>query len=722
MKAFLFLFVTIIAFSSYGQVLIPANTKADVSLIKADFQKNKGIPSLAIKERFAVYTIDGEHYVSFIGKTNSTYTKSSLAHLGILVGAQVSDVVSLKVPVSQLGNLETLPGLKIVQLSGKIKPNLDKAVHDVGADSVTKGINLPEAYTGKNVLIGITDWGFDYSSPMFYDTLIQNTRILAAWDQYKTSGPSPLGFGYGTEYTTQPEFIAAGSDTANIYSYGTHGTHVAGIAGGSGAETVYRGVAFEAQYLFATFLVDEGAVLDAWEWMYQKSQTEGKRLVVNMSWGLYHIGTLDGNSLLSQAIDAYSALGVVFSNSAGNNGGVNFHIKKQFNNDSIKSRIEFYSYAANANMWGQSIHMWGEQGNEFEAGLKVYNSSGSTMLVESPYFSTTTTTTYIDTFLVTGIDTVWYNISADQMHPENGRPQMRLRVKNTNTSLKVVLKSKAATGAVHYWNVTELSNDVGNWGMPFSTLNTGTIGGDNKYGVSEPSVTSSLLSVAAYASKYLAPNGSPIGGGIASFSSIGPRYDEVLKPEIAAPGVSVGSSINSYTDNAYTSIATYDFNGRTYPFARFSGTSMAGPMVTGVIALILDANPYLSAEQVKDIVIQTAREDNNTGVIPVNGSTQWGWGKVDAYNAVKLALITVGTEEISNELSWSVYPNPVLNELYFTLVDELPGKVEIVDMLGKSVIKNIQGSKVNVADLKPGTYYVRMEVNGKIEQQSFIKQ
>jgi hypothetical protein len=258
--------------------------------------------------------------------------------------------------------------------------------------------------------------------------------------------------------------------------------------------------------------------------------------------------------------------------------------------------------------------------------------------------------------------------------------------------------------------------------MPFSISGTGTIGGDNLYGVSEPSVTNSLISVAAYQSVYFTPGGTPVGGGIASFSSIGPRYDEVLKPEIAAPGVSVISSISSYTDNAYTVTTTKDFNGRTYPFAGFSGTSMASPMVTGVIALILDANPYLSAEQVKDIIIQTAREDNNTGVIPVNGSTQWGWGKVDAYNAIKLALITVGTEEISNELSWSVYPNPVFNELHFTLVDELPGKVEVVDMMGRSVVKSIQDSKVNVADLKPGTYYVRMEVNGKIEQQSFIKQ
>jgi hypothetical protein len=709
-------------FAGISQVKISANTKADVTLILSDIKKNNGLPSNAIKDRFAVYSIQGNEYVSFLAKKNQSYSRNALAQLGIIVGATINEIVTLKIPVDQLQNLSVLPGLEIVQLAGKIRPDLDKAVKDVGADSVHRGINLPQGYTGKNVLIGITDWGFDYSSPMFYDTLLQNTRILAAWDQYKTSGPAPSGFSYGTEYSSQPEFIAAGADTANIYSYATHGSHVAGIAGGSGAGTVYRGVAFEAQYLFATFLVDEGAVLDAWEWMYQKSLSESKRLVINMSWGLYHIGTLDGNSLLSQAIDSYSALGVVFANSGGNNGNVNFHIKKTFNNDSIRTRVEFYSYASNANMWGQSIHAWGEAGNAFESGIQVYNSTGSTLLVESPYYSTATTSTYVDTFLVNGVDTIWYNISADAAHPQNGRPQMRLRIKNTNTAYRILLKSRAAAGKVHYWNVTELSTDVGNWGMPFSTSGTGTIAGDNQYGISEPSCTNSLLSVAAYASKYYTGGGTPVGGGIASFSSIGPRYDEVLKPDIAAPGVSVASSISSYTDNAFTSIASVSFNTRTYPFARFSGTSMASPMVTGVIALILEANPYLSAEQVKEIIIQTAREDNNTGVIPLNGSTQWGWGKINAYTAVQLALNTIGTEEIEYEIPWTVYPNPVINELHFTLVDELPSKVQVIDMMGRITVKQIQNAKITVSDLAPGKYWVRMEVNGRIEQQSFVKQ
>ncbi len=721
MKNLIFLFSILLVKIAHSQILIPANTKADIFIIQKDLIQHKGRPSAEIINRFALIKIKGDYFVSFLAEKAENFSRLNLINLDCILGNQKGSIFSLRVPIAGLNKLNQLPGVKSIQLAGKIKPFLDKAVKDIGADSVQLGIGLPQGYTGKNVLIGITDWGFDYSSPMFYDTLLQNTRILAAWDQYKAAGPAPSGFSYGTEYTTLPEFLDAGADTANIYSYATHGSHVAGIAGGSGVGTVYRGVAFESQFLFATFLVDEAAVLDAWQWMYEKSQTEAKRLVINMSWGLYHIGTLDGTSLLSQAIDAYSNLGVVFSNSGGNNGNVNFHIKKEFSNDSIRSRIEFYNYASNPNTWGQSIHAWGEPSNFFECGIQIYNSTGSALLVQTPYYSTATTVNYVDTFLVVNSDTIWYNISADASHPQNGRPQMRLRIKN-RSNLRVLLKSRAESGRVHYWNITELSTDVGNWGMPFSSSGSGTVIGDNKYGISEPSCTNSLLSVAAYASQYYTPGGSLVGGAGASFSSNGPRYDEVLKPDIAAPGVAVGSSISSYTDNPFTTIATVDFNGRTYPFSRFSGTSMAAPMVTGVVALILEANPYLSAEQIKEILIQTTREDNYTGVISLAGSTQWGWGKIDAYNAVKLALITVGTEEIEmKELDWNVFPNPVINDLYFNLVVELPSHIQIIDETGKIIVRRIENASISVGDLKPGNYFVRMEINGRIQQVRFVK-
>ncbi len=704
-----------------GQQKLSTNDRNEIKNLTQSISNNHKIEGNHFLEKLPIHKINGTYYLSFIGRISCEFNRDSLKRRNWLSGNSIGDIASVKIPLNDLEKIESTPEFEYLEIASKIRNQLDKAVIDMHADSVQQGIGLPEGYTGKDVYIGITDWGFDYTSPMFYDTALQQTRIIAAWDQFKTSGPAPAGFNYGTEYTTPADLLAAGSDTANIYSYATHGSHVAGIAGGSGAGTIYRGVAFDSKFLFTTFLVDENAVLDAWEWMYQKANTDGKRLVINMSWGLYHFGTLDGNSLLSQAISAYTDLGVVFANSGGNNGNVNFHIKKTFNNDELKSKIDFYSYSSNANMWGQSVHAWGEVGKSFSNGLIVTNSTGS-VLVESPYYSTNNNAIYIDTFLVAGADTIWYNVSADSAHPLNNKPQMRLRVKNLNTSLRVLLKSSADSGTVNYWNVTELTNDVGNWGMGFSASGTGTTAGDNLNGISEPSCSDDVISVAAYNAQYSTPAGNLTGGAWASFSSIGPRYDGVMKPDISAPGVNVASSMSSFTDAAFTSVGSVDFNGRTYHFAKLSGTSMASPMVAGVSALILDANPYLSARQVKEIIMQTARQDNYTGVIPAEGSTKWGAGKIDAYAAVKLALQTVGMENPPVDLSWSVYPNPVMKELHFTIVEELPKTVSIFDLAGNYIEKPIINGKVYVSDLAPGAYYIRILIDGKVQQEKFIKQ
>ena len=722
MKKYLLIFLILSALRfTYSQVKLDALDRDDLKLIESKLSKQNWEANEAQLERYPITKIKQNFYFSFLGKINQQFNPQNLSDLGIMVGKPIGSVVSIKVPLNQLATITSLPGLESMQIAAKIENLLDKAVTDIRADSVHAGIGLPQGYTGKDVYIGVTDWGFDYTSPMFYDTTLSESRIIAAWDQFKTSGPSPNGFNYGTEYTSPQTLLAAESDTSNIYNYSSHGTHVAGIAAGSGAGLAYRGVAFESKLLFVTFTFNVASVLDAWEWMYQKALADGKRLVINMSWGIYHFGTLDGTSLLSQAITAYTDLGVIFVNSGGNNGNVNFHLKKTFSNDVLKSKIDFYDYNSNANMWGQSIHSWGEVGNNFSNGIIVTNSAGL-VLVESPYYATNNTPSYIDTFIVAGLDTVWYNISADAIHPLNNKPQMRLRVKNTNTSLKILLKSTADTGTVHYWNLTELTNGVGNWGMPFSTSGSGTSAGNNLNGISEPACSDDVITVAAYATQYSASNGSLVGGGIASFSSIGPRYDGAMKPDVSAPGVAIMSSISSFTNAAYTSMGSVDFNGRTYHFAKFSGTSMSSPMVAGVAALILDANPYLSARQVKEIIMETARQDNITGIIPVEGHTRWGAGRVNAYAAVKLALQTIGLEEPANDLMWSVFPNPVANELHFTIVEELPKQAEIINLNGQANLRAIINGKLNVSDLTPGNYFIRLQIKGKIEQLQFTKQ
>lgn len=717
----LFLFLLLIPFSGISQTQTSGNSRADVQFLQTSLTASKGEVSDEIRQRFAINRIHGVEYVSFIAKASATFNASELSDRGWIVGSRIEDIVSVKCPINELETALIDANFSYIEIAGKVKPMLNKVPADVRVDSVWMGVNLPEGYTGKDVIIGVTDWGFDYTSPMYYDTLLLNTRILAAWDQFKNSGPAPSAYGYGTEYSTPTELLNAESDTSNIYSYATHGSHVSGIAGGSGSGTVYRGMAFESEFLFVTFLVDESAVLDAWEWMFNKATAEGKRLVVNMSWGLYHMQTIDGTSMMSQALDNYSNLGVLFVTSGGNNGGENYHIKKVFAADSIQSRIEFYSSGTLATLWGQSIHGWGTPGEPFSVGIKVLNSS-NVLVGESAYYSTATTTNYVDSFVVVGLDTIFFNLSCDASYPTNSRPQARLRVKKPVSGYKIVLKSEANAGTVHYWNVTELTSDVGNWGMPFSSLGSSYVGGNDDSGIGAPACTYSAIAVAAYAANYYTGGGTLAGGGLASFSSVGPLITDSLKPDISAPGTQVGSSMSSFTDVVYTPIASVDFNGRTYGFTRLSGTSMSSPVVAGIAALMLDANPTLTPAQIKAIIIQTAREDNQTGVLPTTGDTHWGHGKVNAYHAVQLALGVLGTVEVNKEMNWLVYPNPSASTIALSGLEN-DGSVTSIKLLnasGAGVLDATDGSNISVKDLDAGIYFVRIIRNGKVEQQKFV--
>ncbi|MGJ8661170.1 MAG: S8 family serine peptidase [Bacteroidota bacterium] len=719
MKISIILCFTITLYTvSFAQNSISGMDKNDWSRISSQSKFTDDSKVELLKQEFPINKIGDKDYISVIAEVAPGFDISKLVSQEIIVGSRIGNILSLKIPLINMQDFSSVKGVKYYEIAKKVRPNLNKVIPDIRADSVHDGINLPEKYTGKDVFIGVCDWGFDYTHPMYYDTAMTQTRIFAAWDQYKTSGPHPAGFTYGTEYSTIPDLLAAGSDTANIYSYAYHGGHVAGIAGGGGAGTPFLGVAFEAQFLFATFLIDAGSVLDAYQWMFNKAQAEGKRLVINQSWGLHHIGNLDGTSLLSQAIDAYSAQGVIFVTSGGNNGDVNFHLEKQFAADTLKSKIDFYSYSANPNMWGQSITAWGEAGNEFTMGINITNSS-NVIVASSPMYSTVSTPSLIDDIIVVGTDTIFYKLEMEAANAQNGRPHARFRVKNTHGAYRVILQATAPTGTVHFWNVTELITDVGNWGMPFSVSGPGTVAGNHEYGIGEPACSNSAIAVAAHLSNYYSgPN--LLGGQIATFSSNGPTLDGRVKPDISAPGVSVASSVSSFTDNNFTTAVSIMFNGQTYKFTRISGTSMSGPAVAGVVALLLDANPFLEADQIKEIIKNTARTDNHTGIIPAGGSLIWGAGKVNAYSAIQLALNTVDIEKVEKE-NLLIYPNPAQGRLF--VKGNLTGNegYEIIDFQGKVIDSGIiQSNFLDIENLQTGAYILKISSVNKVSLMKFI--
>ena len=642
---------------------------------------------------------------SLLIKVTPDFDICILEDLGANIGSQVGQILTVYCSSKDLYDLKHCQGVLSIQNAKTLQPNMNRAIPDMRVDSVYQGYRLKSGYTGKGVLIGITDWGFDYGHPNFYETSLQNSRIVAAWDQFKTSGPTPVDFQYGTEYNSEATILQAQSDTAGLYDYAYHGSHVAGIAGGSGAGTNYRGVAYEANFLMVSLRLDEAGALDAFAWMKAKADELQMRLVVNMSWGLYHIGSMDGTGLLSEAIDAYSKQGVIFVTSAGNNGGETFHIQKDFANDTVHSGIGFDSYT-NPLLWGQSISMWGEQGEIFNVELLVMKNNNE-VVYTTPTYTTSKDFSYVDTFLVVDNDTVFYNISATNAYEFNDRPTMRLRVRERSSEYKVAMRSFAEKGVVHYWNVVELTNDAGNWGGRFEDWLPTWDKGNDDYSLGDPASTESVIAVAAHTSEIRLQNGNIVGGRQANFTSKGPTLDGRRKPDISAPGVSVASSVSSFTTQNYTLLESVNFNGKEYPFTRISGTSMASPGVAGVVALMLQANPGLMYVDVKKILQLSARLDNNTGVITDTSDLSWGWGKVNASVAVRIAESWVPTIIVPYIESHTLYPNPASNRLFIRTTEVLSCTVYAMD--GRVVldgeIDDLKG--MDISSLVAGTYLVR---------------
>ena len=113
-----------------------------------------------------------------------------------------------------------------------------------------------------------------------------------------------------------------------------------------------------------------------------------------------------------------------------------------------------------------------------------------------------------------------------------------------------------------------------------------------------------------------------INNNIAGFSSRGPSaFDGEIKPNIAAPGVNVRSSVPG-------------------GYASFNGTSMASPHVAGAVALMWSAAPALigNIDETRALLDQTAidTDDPQCGGTPADNNV-WGEGRLDAFAAVDLS-------------------------------------------------------------------------------------
>lgn len=645
-----------------------------------------------------------------MAKVKPGFNAQVLTKRGITVGSRIGQIVTLQVPADKLNVLEACDGVLYYNLARGLAPTCDNTRRDTRTDSVQHGYGLPQKFYGDSVLIGITDWGFDYTHINF-NNFGDNHRIVAAWDQFRTAGPAPEGFDYGTEIVGYDDLILYQCDTSNLYDSATHGSHVAGIAAGRGRNNYYVGQAPHAQLLMSSFLLDESAWLDAVAWMKRKSEELGMRLVINSSWGMYTMGTPDGTSMLSQAINEYSQEGVVFVTSGGNNGDRTFHVEKTFIHDSIDTMYTYADYYFNG--VGQALIMWGQPEHDFAAGFAV-STDGTGHKTTSPFYSSATAGNYQEGFVVLDGDTIHYNVQMEHSNIFNQRPHILLNVeKKENITLQLIVT--AESGTVHAWNVCNLENHAGNMGSNFyGNPDFGTTNGDRRYGVGEPGCAASCITVAAHTAdrKF---NGEWYLGSIADFSSYGPTLGGLDKPEVSAPGVDVISSFSSFTteNNPVDLEYIYSGNGRTYSWGKLSGTSMSSPAVTGLVALMLQANPHLTPAEVQEILKSTARNDEMTGPLHERDSVseRWGWGKVDAVKAVNAALARLSIRTgVAPTFPLDIYPNPSTTQVTILTQNGHPETMEVYSTDGRLVLRQqvTEECVLDVSNWTKGVYVVRI--------------
>jgi len=189
-------------------------------------------------------------------------------------------------------------------------------------------------------------------------------------------------------------------------------------------------------------------------------------------------------------------------------------------------------------------------------------------------------------------------------------------------------------------------------------------------------------------------------------ASQGPTYDGRIKPDLATLSQSVPVAA-SYDDSSYTAS---------------NGTSFATPVVAGIVALMFQANPELTVDQVFDIVRRTAHQAHRP-------DTLTGWGVPDALAAVRMARqlsapVTPGWE-VPAEPFLTAFPNPFNGFLTVRLRQPLPGEFKVFDAAGRIVRPLTYGDRQTIrldfSMLPAGTYHLLPRPDGTAARVRLLK-
>lgn len=449
--------------------------------------------------------------------------------------------------------------------------------------------------TGTNAIVGVIDTGIDVLHKAFHDAG-GRSRIVAVWDQYDNSGPTPrqvnpdFSFDFGTLYTHQDiEDMRTGARPVDSWMRdpAAHGTHVAGIAAGRATGSLPDGIAPDAKIavVMPSMMMDAErqdpnslgysvSHINALQFLRAFALSQDMPIAINVSLGM-NAGAHDGKTLLEAAFDSITSQGgdpgIAIIKSAGNERRHRGHCHVDVALGRVDVDWASYDIARDIDYF----EAWYNHMDRLEFVLRGPHGDET----DPVSHKNRSTSAFIDGNLV--------RMRVRPKHPDNGDNALYITIEPDSQPIRPGpwklevrgLHVSAQTTGLHIW--VERS---GERAVRF-------INSSERHTLSVPGTAEEIITVGATDLRSPFP-------GVIDASSYGPTRRNAAKPELSAPGLEIVSAAANQSD---LSAARPD-----------TGTSMAAPHVTGAIALALSRRvgqnlSQFNTQQLRSFLVETVQ-------------------------------------------------------------------------------------------------------------------
>lgn len=694
------------------------------------------------------------------------------------VGAQVrmvkGNLIVLDIPYSKLEALAGVKGVRIVNMPPKMSKKSDVTRHVTQAEEVNDGSapQLPQAYTGKDVIVGIIDTGFDLTHPMFKDK-DGNLRIKGYYEPGSTTlGGDTVFISYndgqkdtlsGSAYYKPEELL----DTLKVKDVaGSHGSHCISIAAGSifsdikgTAEKPVGGVAPEADILICNNSKSENENT-AWDFMESlyflesEAMKAEKPLVVSVSQNS-HWGWHDGKSDMARVIDHFCTMdSVAIMLCSSNEGASETYIHEKVKAKETLQLIPYTYYTDN--------YLWGGFKTEKNVKMKIgianlsedkeyyripvtFNSVKETKYGQGIYFDFDDGEQEFDTkeeaaakkeFMkyMTGGQVMifcYQNQALDQQDSLYTYTEVFVSMTGTEWIENIDPNNDAIFWGFNLYLEPEEDTELHAWadyGMYVHAVRADgkKVKGSGKVSVGDWNTSGKQVSVGAWCAndkiKYEGTEAQETGetlGSIAEFSSYGTDLAGHKHPDVCAPGTNVVAAINSfepgvedlpiYQRKAYDGQFTGQTKSRNYYWGTMSGTSMSTPAAAGVVALWMQAANDMGKRLTCEDIKDILAHSCDNDDFTKRAAAKFGYGKINAYKGLLYVLgIETSIPTLSKEQPRNVSFR-VAGDMVYADGAEDGTSVAIYNLKGVLVRETaVEDGTISTAGLGKGVYAIQL--------------